>query len=234
MAEDDCRLDHFARFGVVVLIVRGESEGSTGLLGDRGAVDAQQVIDPSRKIAAIFLFSQFLDLNHRPLDARIHLTSTGVGVDSVDEGSQLIKLSLGPFIERMVVALGATDSCAEEDANGIVQVRERHAGIAKHVADGRILPSATLGGQKSMNEFVVRQVRGEGLFNPFVVGLVVDIAPGLVLQPQDVGPEIETATHVAWRTQKFVDQVRSFVSAPGPIQKLRGLPVLGMVPAISR
>ncbi len=71
------------------------------------------------------------------------------GIHSVGEGGHLVEVHLGPLVEGVVVALGALEADAEENADGVRHVVEGHAAVADVVADRAIVPDHATG----RNEF---------------------------------------------------------------------------------
>src|SRR3954469_21473609 len=112
----------------------------------------------------------------------------------------------------MVVALGASDARASENAHGVGDIVERHGPIAKVIADrsAAALPAAARRGDQFAYELVVRLVVAERLFNPENVECAAD-AVITVLDAQDVRPKIVFVADVAARLEEVIDELRALV-----------------------
>ena len=124
------------------------------------------------------------------------------------EGRQLVKLVLRPVVERVIVALGAADLRAQQHADGVVHVGQRHAVVAELEADGGILPEAAVGGEHLVHPLVVRFVGADRVLDPGEVGLEHQVPLGPLGEPEDVGPVVvEVADVVGTRQQPLDDGV---------------------------
>ncbi len=79
------------------------------------------------------------------------------GVHAVGKGGHAVVVQLGPFIERVIVALSADDAGAEEDLDGVGEVIE-FVFVALIEADAAAVPSAAFGGEEFLDELVVGSV----------------------------------------------------------------------------
>ena len=140
-----------------------------------------------------------------------------LGLNAEGEGRHLVELHLRPLVERMVVALGALDASAEEHANRVGHVVQRHAAIAHVVANCAIVPGLALGRDHVPHESVVGLVVAQALLDEIGVGGAGDLAGllSLGLRPQDVGPIVEEVLHVAFGSQQLVDQFGALVLVLG-------------------
>jgi len=132
-----------------------------------------------------------------------------LGLDVVGEGRHLVELHLRPFVEGMVVALGALDAGAEEDAHGVGHVVERHAAVAHVVADGAVVPGLALGGDQLADEGIVGLVGAQGVLQVAGVSGAGD-RTGLLavgLHAQDIGPVVVEVLHVTLGGEQLVDQL---------------------------
>ena len=88
------------------------------------------------------------------------------------EGGHLVEILLGPFVERVVVALGALETGTEKDAYGVRHVVQGHASIPEVIPDGPIalFKHRTRGGHQFSDEFIISEVLSNGFLYPVDVG----------------------------------------------------------------
>ncbi len=145
------------------------------------------------------------------------------GVHSVGERGHLVVVHLRPFVEGMVVALGAFETDAEKDADGVRHVVQGHAPVANVVADGAVLPNRAAGRDELADELVVGLVGADRVLDPELVGGLglrgADAEAGV--DPQNVRPEIVGVAHVALASEQLGDKPGAFVGILRAVEALR-------------
>ena len=141
----------------------------------------------------------------------------------VRERGHLVEVHLRPLVERMVVALRALHAGAEEDADGVGDVVQRHATIAHVVADRAGFEAVALRRDQLAGKLVIRLVLAQRVADIVQISLRREVAAdACALRAQDVGPVVEEVVHVAVAGQELVDELRAFVRRLG-VQKRGGL-----------
>ena len=138
-------------------------------------------------------------------------------LDAIREGRHFVELHLRPFVEGVIVALGALDPGTEKHADRAGHVIQRHAAIAHVIANGSVVPGLSLRGDHLADKLVVRFVIAQALLDEIRVGRPSDLA-GLIairLRTQHIRPVVEEVLHVAFRSQQLVDQFRPLVAGFG-------------------
>ena len=136
------------------------------------------------------------------------------GVHAVCEGGHAVVVELGPFIEGVIVALGADDAGAEEDLDGVGEVIE-FVFVALIEADAAAVPSAAFGGEEFLDELVVGSVGLELFLHPFLIGFGGDATFDVVGEAEDVGPVVEEVAGVAVAGEEGVDEFGAFLGVVG-------------------
>ena len=118
---------------------------------------------------------------------------------------------LRPSVEGMVVALGAADLRAEEDADGVVDIGERHPLVAELIADGGIFPQLAIGREHVVDPLVVGAVGGDRPLHPIEIGLAPEVFLRPLREPERVGPDVVQPAHPVRAFQEAVDEGRALV-----------------------
>ncbi len=208
-------LDGVARLGVGVGVVMRQTQGAVAV--DDG-VEAQGAEDfghgPAQHVAIFPGEAGEFFVRLQAVTAGVRATDEAVGaLDAEGVGGHLVVVHHGPFVEGVVVALGADHLGAEEDLGGHGHVVELHVVVPDVEADGAVLIGLAFGGDQLMHELVVRFVFGQTLFDPLGVGGAgsVGSVEQDVLVTEDVRPVVEVMLHVAVGGEQGVDQLGAFV-----------------------
>ena len=103
-----------------------------------------------------------------PLPVRF-LGRAHADVEIIGVGRHPKIIHLGPFVEGVVVALGAFEPRTEEHANGVRHVVEGHSRIPKVVGRRRVFKNQTMTAYQFAYEFVVGSVDPYLFLDPFPV-----------------------------------------------------------------
>ena len=121
-------------------------------------------------------------------------TSTHPRADPIGKGSHFIILLLGPFVERMVVALGTHHLRTEEKLRGVGHVVEFHTRIPEVVTGCPIFPWIPLGSDQRVSYLVKGGIFIYPLANPMVIKFTCTnliAASHSALQTKQIRPPIE-------------------------------------------
>ena len=141
----------------------------------------------------------------RTLGQLDRIRGTILGVHAIGECRHAVVVHLGPFIERMVMALGADDAGAQKDLNGVGQMIEL-VFIPLIETDAAAVPGTAFGGEQLFDELIVWCVGLQFLLHPLLVSLGRDLALGVIGQAQNISPIVEQMTRVAIAAEKCVDE----------------------------
>ena len=240
--DGDKRLDLLLGFGVGVLIIVREKEGFLVRLVEHGIV-AQRAEDLAHGAADVFALDSFgqVEFGHGTAVAVVFIlggTTTvhglrkqGIGKavaggHAIGVRSHLVVVHLRPFIERMVVTLGADHAGAEKDLGGHRHVIERHVVIADVEADGAVLVGFAVRRDGFTHQLIVGLVVTQALLEPPGVGIesrhALTAADHVALEAQDVGPVVVEVLHVAFTGEESVDQLAALVRFAA-LEKFGGL-----------
>ena len=115
----------------------------------------------------------------------------------------------------MVVALGAADLRAEEDADGVVDIGERHPLVAELIADGGIFPQLAIGREHVVDPLVVGAVGGDRPLHPIEIGLAPEVFLRPLRESERVGPDVVKPAHPVGAFQQAVDERSALVGIGG-------------------
>ena len=99
---------------------------------------------------------------------------------SIGEGCHLVVFALGPFVERVVVALSAYHLRTQKELRGVGHVVQFHAGIPEVVTGGAVFPWIALCSNQRIGYLIERFVGRYLLLDPMVVKFT---GPDLVASP---------------------------------------------------
>ena len=205
-------LQHDLHFGLVGLVgvrvglLSGGAFFLGHLAGDLRALRALRLLDGGAR--GVFLLAE--KVSHVSHDAAVVV----LRLHAVGEGGHFEELHLRPLVEGMIVALGALDAGAEENACGIGHVIQRHASVTHVVTDGSVLPSLALGCDHLSDEFVVGLVFSQRLLHEVRICRTGDLA-GLIAaagEAEHIGPVVVEVLHIRFGVQQLVDQLGTLVS----------------------
>jgi hypothetical protein len=224
-------LDLLVGLGVGVLIVVRQQQGLFARLIQHGVV-AQRAEDfghGAADVLALDALRQAEFCNGTTVTIALVLgraaAINGLGQEGIGEavaaghavgvGRHLVVVHLRPFIERVVVALGADHAGAEKDLGGDRHVIQRHVEVADVEADGAVFVALAVGGDDFAHHLVVGLVGAQAVLEPFGVtvksGQALAATDHLALHAQDVGPVVVKILYVAVTSEELVDQLLPFV-----------------------
>ena len=159
-------------------------------------------------------------------DSSTHHTATvaangALGVS--EEGGHLVKVTLSPLVEGVVVTLGAGNVDAEHHLTEIRESIKFHAGISKNESCGRVLSDISFGSDHIDNHLVVGAVGLELVAPPLHVGIhanaIVEVAR---VQAIHVRKVVEQIRGVSRRQEEIINQCLTLVfpAALGKFEKL--------------
>ena len=114
---------------------------------------------------------------------------------------------LRPVVERVVMALGTADLRAQEDPHRVVDVGQRHPGVAELEADGGVFPEPAVGREHLMHPVVVGLIGADRVLHVPEVGLEDERPLRPLQEPKDVGPVVVEVADVVGAFEQVIDEV---------------------------
>ena len=118
----------------------------------------------------------------------------------------MVELFLSPAVERVIVALSAADACSHKHADGVIEIVERHVGVAKHETDGGVLPDLAFRRKHFVDDLVPGIVVPQALFDPVAVRSEIGVTVNAVDESHDVCQPVIHLAAVAGLAQQSIDQ----------------------------
>ena len=209
------------RFRVLILVIVRQAHAALVLHDERVTQRAENFLKGlTHEVLRLFV-ERLVGADHFA-DLVVAFRAIAGGRHVVREGRHLVELLLRPFVEGMVVALGALHARAEEDARGVRQVVERHAAVAHVVADRAGVEAGTLAGDEFAGHLVPRFVFAQRMAE--VVHIILRrgaASDALRLRTKHIGPVVEEILHVAFASEQRVDELRALVFGDAGVEGLR-------------
>ena len=142
-------------------------------------------------------------ITHKVADAARDTAAVVSDLRAIGEGRHLVELLLRPLVKGVIVALGAFDAGAQEDAHRTGHVVQGHATITSVVANRTIGPGLALSGDHLPHEHVVRLVAAQSILDEMNIRGACSLVLGLYTQ--DIRPVMEVILHIALGIEKLVD-----------------------------
>ena len=132
-------------------------------------------------------------------------------VGGSEERRHLVEVALGPFGQRMVVALGAGHIGAQEGGHEVRDAVQGHLGIEEHETGGTVVAEATVRGDHLGDQLIPRSAGGEACLEPILEAERRDALGEGILDAQKVRHPVEHLHGVTRRVEQFIDQLGSLI-----------------------
>ena len=89
-------------------------------------------------------------------------------VEVIGVGSHFEVIHLAPFVEGVIMTLGAFKPGTEEYPNGVGHIVQRHPRIAKIVSRSRVVENQSVTAYQLSDEFVIGRIDSNLVFDPLL------------------------------------------------------------------
>ena len=198
---NQCRGHGIAGLGVLVLIILREGQLLLLAIFEAEGVHIRDLGRGGLREAGV-AFDRFLDGAE---DGFVF------PVGGSEERRHLVEVALGPFGQRMVVALGAGHIGAQEGGHEVRDAVQGHLGVEEHETGGAVVAEATVRGDHLGDQLIPRSAGGEACLEPILEAERRDALGEGILDAQKVRHPVEHLHGVTRRVEQFIDQLGSLV-----------------------
>ena len=198
---NQCRGHGIAGLGVLVLIILREGQLLLLAIFEAEGVHIRDLGRGGLREAGV-AFDRFLDGAE---DGFVF------PVGGSEERRHLVEVALGPFGQRMVVALGAGHIGAQEGGHEVRDAVQGHLGIEEHETGGAVVAEATVRGDHLGDQLIPRSAGGEACLEPILEAERRDALGEGILDAQKVRHPVEHLHGVTRRVEQFIDQLGSLI-----------------------